>query len=121
FRHEDVYVYPTKTPPEGVRAVFMNVINTVNELEERPQFYNTLTYNCTGSLLPLIDPIRKHREWDIRYLKNGLSAQMAYEHGSIDTDLSFEETKKRVHANQYIEDDSVALDYSQRIRAWRSK
>lgn len=120
FRKEDVYIYRTNAPPEGVRQVLDEVIETINGLAAKPQYYNTLTHNCTMGLLPLLDPIRRHREWDIRYLKNGLTAEMAYEHGNFDTDLPYEEFKKRALANQYVEGDPVALDFSKRVRAWQS-
>jgi hypothetical protein len=121
FRKEDVYIYPSNTPPEGVRRVIGEVIENINHLAENPTYYHTLTHNCTMGLLPLLDPIRRHREWDIRYFKNGLTAEMAYEHGSFDTALPFEEFKKRAYANQYIEGDTVAQDFSQRARAWQSE
>jgi len=121
FRKEDVYIYPTRTPPEGVRKVMDEVIAQINKLAKRPKYYHTITHNCTMGLLPLLDPIRTHREWDIRFFKNGLTAEMVYENGKIDSDLPYEELKKRAHANQYVENDPVALEFSQRVRAWRSE
>ena len=122
FRKEDVYVYPTATPPEGVRAVLFEVIEAINKLNEKPKHYHTLTHNCTMGLLPLLDPIRRHRSWDIRYLKNGLTAEMVHENGGLlPPDLPYEEIKQRALANQYLEDNPAAPDYSRRIRAWQKR
>src|SRR2546426_12461840 len=47
---EDVYVYRTNAPIKNVRRVFLDYVKTMNQLRDRPQFYNTLTTNCTTSI-----------------------------------------------------------------------
>ena len=44
---EDVYVYRLRTPVKNIRRLFLDYVKTINDLRERPQFYNTLTTNCT--------------------------------------------------------------------------
>ena len=119
FRGEDVYVYPTVLTPEEGRGILLNVLNRANRLYHDAEFYNTITHNCLTSLLREVHEYRKSKEFDIRLIKNGLSDQMAYENGLFATRLSFDETKRRHHINQYVEDDPEALDYSRRIRPQR--
>jgi len=119
FRGEDVYVYPTVLTPEEGWGIFLNILNRANRLYQKAEFYNTIRHNCLTSLLREVHEYRKSKEFDIRLIRNGLSDQMAYENGLFATAVSFEETKRRHHINQYVENDPEALDYSRRIRPGR--
>jgi hypothetical protein len=44
---EDVYLCRLTAPASNARRVFLDYMRGINELKERPQFYNTLTTNCT--------------------------------------------------------------------------
>jgi len=48
---EDVYVYRTRITPENARRLFMEYVNQINELKDKPEFYNTLTTNCTTNVV----------------------------------------------------------------------
>ena len=48
---EDVYVYRTRITPENARRLFMEYVNQINELKDNPEFYNTLTTNCTTNVV----------------------------------------------------------------------
>ena len=48
---EDVYVYRLKGSVENLRRVFLDYLNSMNDLRERPTYYKTLTTNCTNSIL----------------------------------------------------------------------
>jgi hypothetical protein len=48
YRLEDVYLYRlTPATPERARALFLDYLQTANQLHERAQWYNELTSNCT--------------------------------------------------------------------------
>ena len=48
---EDVYIYRVKGPLKNARRVFLDYLEGMNELHEHPSYYNTLTTNCTTSIL----------------------------------------------------------------------
>ena len=48
---EDVYVYRVNAPLENIRRGFLDYMKSINEMRERPSYYNTLTTNCTTSIL----------------------------------------------------------------------
>ncbi len=48
---EDVYVYPLRVPRENMRRIFLEYMRKLNGLREHPEFYNTLTTNCTTAIL----------------------------------------------------------------------
>lgn len=120
-RGDDVYVYPLRANPEQVQAVFVDMLRRANQLAERPEFYNTVSNNCTTSLLLHFNRIAKRpiSAVDPRVVLPGLSDQLLYELGLIDTNLSFEETKRRANVSPLARLHGDNPDYSQAIRANR--
>lgn len=47
---EDVYVYRVKSSPLAGRRFFLEYMNRLNTLRTQPEFYNTLTTNCTTNI-----------------------------------------------------------------------
>jgi hypothetical protein len=119
FRHEEVYVYPLRSTPAQIRTVLRSVLDKVNALAEKPQFYNTITHNCTTSLVPHFAEAHEVKASWLEVLINGYGDRVVFENGNMDTDLSFEETKRRHHANPHVLDDPSPVDYSKRIRPFR--
>lgn len=118
FRKEQVYVYPLRGKPKDIRKLFLEMIQRVNSLHEKPEFYDTITRNCLTSLLNDAYKLKPpQKRFDIRRLLNGRSAEMIYENSNIDTKLSFEKTKKMCHANQYLKGGYNVDDYSKLIRS----
>ena len=80
YRGEDLFIYRINTGPEENKLVFTAVINY---LQQQPEFYNTLTRNCTTSLAPLLSVLGKEPLDDIRLLINGFSDKMMYQKGYL--------------------------------------
>ena len=114
---EDAYLFRTNAPPENVRRLFLSYFQKINELKERPSFYNTLTTNCTTNVLmhTKVNPGKQHYSWKI--LLSGYTPLYTYELGRLDTRLPFEELKRRSHINAAAQAADQAADFSQRIRA----
>jgi hypothetical protein len=117
FRGEDVYLYPTNTSREAIRLLLLDILERVNGLHEKPEFYNTVSDNCTTSLATHIRKIRGRRRWDPRLLLNGHTDEMARETGWISSELPLDEMRKRHYVNRLVEDVEDPGDYSARIRA----
>jgi hypothetical protein len=114
---EDVYVYRVTGPVENARRVFLQYMREINELREKPRFYNTLTTNCTTMILAntTVNPGRLPFSWKI--LLSGYTPEYAYEMDRLDRSLPFEELQRRSHVNQAAQAADAAPDFSQRIRA----
>lgn len=121
FRNERVYLYPTVSPPADVRKLFLEIIKRVNEVKAKPEFYNTITHNCTTTLAASGRKILPPNPFDIRLLLNGYADRMAYENGWIASGDSFEVTRKRHYINQYVKDKPDTADFSRLIRPHLSK
>ena len=113
---EDVYVYRTKAPIKNIRRIFLDYIKSINELRARPSYYNTLTTNCTTTILmhTRMNPESPPLSWKI--LLSGYVPDYLYELGRIDTSQPFAELEKLslVNARAHRADKDPA--FSQRIR-----
>ena len=55
YRRENVYLYRTTATPETAKLLLSDVLGRVNELAKKPEFYDTLTNNCTTNIVRHID------------------------------------------------------------------
>ena len=116
-RGDDVYVYPIRAPRDKIRALFVQMLERANQLAERPEFYNTLTNNCTTNLLRHANQITPGR---IPYGKEvflpGYADELAYKLGLIDTSLPIEQARKQFLINDRARLYAGNSDFSTRIR-----
>ncbi len=114
---EDVYVYRVKTNPEGRRAFFLEYIRQINALKDHPEFYNSLTTNCTTNIWTNsnVNPGRLPLSWKI--LASGHVPEYLFENGRLeDHGLPFEQLQQRAHVNARAQAAGIVPDFSQRIR-----
>jgi Domain of unknown function (DUF4105) len=113
---EDVYVYRLHGPRENLRRVFLNYVQTINEMREHPRFYNTLTTNCTTTVLMHSHVNPESPPWSWKVLLSGYLPQYIYELGKLDRTLPFEELERRVWVNARAHAADRDPAFSQRIR-----
>jgi hypothetical protein len=114
---EDVYVYRATGDVENARRIFVDYMREINELRERPKWYNTLTTNCTTTILAhaKVNPGHVPMSWKV--LLSGYAAEYLYQTGRLDQSFPFEELRRRSHVNPAAQAADAAPDFSQRIRA----
>lgn len=87
-RHDAVYLYPIRTTPEKMRAMFVSMLERANQLIEQPEFYNTLTSTCTTNIVRHINAIAPNRiPLSYKVLLPAFADELAYDLGLIETDL----------------------------------
>jgi uncharacterized protein DUF4105 len=113
---EDVYIYRTRTPQRNIRRSFLDYIQAMNDLCERPRFYNTLTTNCTTSILmhARINPDSPPMSWKV--LLSGYVPDYLYELGRIDMTKPFADLEKLSHVNQRAHAADKSASFSQYLR-----
>ena len=117
-RDVDVFLYPTRANPEQVRDLFVDIMRRVNKLEQHPEFYDTLTNNCTTNIVRHINRLYPGRiPLDLRWVLPGYSDRLAYDLGLLDTELPFEEARRRARITELASQHRDAPDFSNRIRA----
>jgi hypothetical protein len=111
-------VYRLKGTAEGARRVFMDYIREINALHKKPEFYNSLTTNCTTNIWThsLVNPGHVPFSWKI--LASGYVPEFLYEQGRLDDEgLKFTELQARALVNARAQAAGDAADFSRRIRA----
>ncbi len=99
-KSEEVYLYRLKAKPEVIRSVFLDYFEQINRLNEKPEWYNALTHNCTTTIRGHALPHTENRPLDWRLIVNGFLDEMLYERGEIDTTLPFPELKRKSRINE---------------------
>ena len=113
---EDVYLYRVKAPQENIRRLFLQYLAKINELNVRPEFYNTATTNCTTNIVTHIQAIRSQVPLSWKMLLSGYFPELVYERGSLDQSLPFDALRRQSHINERARAAAGADDFSRRIR-----
>ena len=115
-RRERVYLYRVRMPLERVRQLLVDFLDRVESLADRPEWYNSVTSNCTTNLF-----YHRHNRVPLwvrpAVFLNGFSAYAMYRYGLLDDGLPF----KQLQARSEIREKALAADdaenFSQCIRA----
>jgi hypothetical protein len=115
---EEVYVYRTRASNEMARRLFVEYMDRINALRTHPEFYNTLTTNCTTAIW-MNDRVNPGRvPLNRKIVASGYVPEYLYEQGRLeDGGLPFAELQKRAHVNARAIAADSASDFSRRIRA----
>ncbi|WP_252851930.1 DUF4105 domain-containing protein [Aeoliella straminimaris] len=117
FKDRDVYLYRSTATPEQSQRLFRDVMARVNGLAAKPEFYDTLTNNCTTNIIEHINRIQPRRvTYDYRVLLPGLSDELAYDQGLIVHRGTFQQTKTAAYVNPKVQQLSSGEDFSKLIR-----
>lgn len=114
---EDVYLFRTGVSRASARRLFLDYLREINALNERPEFYNTGTTNCTTNVYrhTKVNPGKHRFSWKI--LLSGYAAEFVYENGLLDSRMPFAELRRISHVNPVALAADRAPDFSARIRA----
>ena len=113
---EDVYLYRVSVTSERAKQFFLEYVKKINELRENPEFYNTLTTNCTTSIITLIRAFGGEIRYSWKILLSGYTAEYAYELGRLDNSMPFADLRKRSHVNQRAHEAGDDQNFSLKIR-----
>ena len=118
YRKDDVFLYPINTFIEKKQLLFWDMLDRANTLKDHPEFYNTIWSTCTTNILDHINKIRQDKitKWDYRIFFPGYSDKIAYDVELLDTDLSFDEVRKKFQINDLAESWQKGEIFSEVIR-----
>jgi hypothetical protein len=117
FSADRVYLYPIRATPEKMRQMFVAILERANELRSHPEFYNTLTNNCTSNVVRHVNQVAPRTvPAGIKTILPGYTDEVALRLGLIDTKLDLEHARERYQINdrakRFINDPA----FSSRIR-----
>ncbi|WP_233199094.1 MULTISPECIES: DUF4105 domain-containing protein [Pirellulaceae] len=117
YYNSDVYLYRTVAKPEQAQELFLDVVKRANKLAADPEFYNTITNNCTTNIVSHVNKIApKSVPYDMRILLPGYSDEYAYSLGLLDTSVPFEQLRSESKINQLAHRYRDDENFSQYIR-----
>ena len=100
-----------------MRRLFLDYVRGINALATQPEFYNTLTTNCTTAIWLHTKAAGGTARYNWKILFSGYAPAYVYERGRLDTRLPFADLKRLSHINARAQAAGDAPDFSQRIRA----
>jgi hypothetical protein len=117
-RKDAVHLYPIRATPEQRRALFLSMLNRANAIASKPEFYNTLTNNCTSSIVKHIEEIVPGSiPFSFKTFLPAYSDDLAYDLGLIETPLPRDEYRAAHLINDLAEAHADSPDFSARIRS----
>ena len=88
----------------------------INELADRAEFYHLLSNSCTVNIVRYANAAGRIGRFDFRHLLNGLIDRYIYAAGVVNTELPFDELRRRSRINASAQAADNAADFSERIR-----
>jgi hypothetical protein len=96
-RSQEAYLFRFSIGAEERRLAFLDYVDAINSLNEKPRWYHGLCANCTTTFYRL--PNSRCR-WDWRVLANGRLDKALYEAGRLDRTLPFPELRRTAYLNE---------------------
>lgn len=120
YRNDNVFLYPAKISTAKANELFENILTRAKKLEEKPEFYNTLTNTCTTNIVDHINSIAEDRliSLDKRILFPEDSDYYAYELGLLDTTLPKESLREKYQINTLAKEYKDSPLFSKKIRGF---
>ncbi len=116
IRHEDVELYRLRTSPQNARRLLVEYVADANSLADAPRFYNSLTTNCTTTIVKMMRAVGASVPFDWRLIVNGYLPDYAYARCALDTKLPLPELKALAHIDKRAREADRSPDFSQLIR-----
>jgi Domain of unknown function (DUF4105) len=116
FRKEDVQLYRLKVAPEQARLLLLEYVADANALARTPAFYNSISTNCTTTIIKMMRAVGDSMPLDWRYIANGYLPEYAYERGVLDTRLPLAQLRELAHIDKRAQEAGASPRFSELIR-----
>ncbi len=100
IRKDKVFLHPLRLTPLQSQKLFLSMLNRINTLQRKPELYNLSSNTCSTNIRTHLNTVLERPlpfHWSL--LLPAFFPRYLYEHGLIDTDLPFEEHRKRALIN----------------------
>lgn len=116
IKKEDVYLYRLKIDPLGAKNLLLDYAHRVEQLHDKPRWYNAATQNCTTTIRYHAQSIDGGGSWNWRLLLNGYLPELCHQRGIINNETSFTEIRKRSYISPKTEQLRKVDEFSKFIR-----
>ena len=116
---DDLYMYPVKLQdPSHARLLLVDMLEKMNSLAVHPEWYNTITANCTSQIAWHIDKLFPGRlpriAWQTQL--SGYADELALKQGLLDTNLPLDQARKKYYITTKSQQIGYVANYSDLIR-----
>jgi hypothetical protein len=115
-RKEDVQIYRVNVAPKTARALLAAYVEDANRLARQPQWYNSLTSNCTTAVVTIIKALGDAVPFDWRLYINGYIPEYAYARGLLDAGIPMAALRQQSHIAERAKAVGISADFSKAIR-----
>jgi hypothetical protein len=115
-RRDPVYMYPVVATPEQLRTLFVGMLERANEIAKKPEFYNTLTNNCTTSIVDHVNMIAPLIPFSYKTVLPAFSDRLAYDLGLIPNDQPFDALRAAHRIDRKMQQHPIDEHFSRAIR-----
>lgn len=116
-RIEDVRLYPLRLTPEQLRPLFLAYLELGNNLARSPEFYNTVTANCTTVVWQLVRVLKPDLPLHRGLLLSGLLPDWLYQLGVLDGEGNLDALRESARITDRARAAPEGADFSAVIRA----
>lgn len=119
IRKDKVYVYPVKLENENnAKLLLVDMLETMNDLQVNPKWYNTLFSNCTSSIAKHVNKLSPGRisEFSWKLWLTASADELALENGLLDTNLTIEKAREEFFVTDISQKIGDISNYSKLIR-----
>ncbi len=116
IRGEDVYRYPLLMKPESRKKLFLSYIEEGGKLTQSPEFYNTITANCSVVVYNMVRAINPGLHWDYRILLSGYLPEYLYRINAIDESGPLQSIVRKAAITKKARETGYRSNYSDLIR-----
>lgn len=100
YDDDRVYLYPIKATPDKMRAMFVSMLERANKLRAEPEFYNTITNNCTSNVVAHVNQVAPHSvPSGLKTILPGYTDEVAHRLGLLETQLDLSSARERYLIN----------------------
>lgn len=107
FPKEDIQLFHTRATPGQAGKLLIALLDSANEHAVRPEFYNTLTENCTTEVWMLTDAMGLGQPTDWRLFASGYLPEFLYDLKLLDRSRRIEDLRAAGHIMPHVR---AALD-----------
>ena len=118
YQEHEVYLYPLVTPPDEVRKLLEDMVETANALTVTPRFYNSITDNCTSVLRQHANRVRpgSFSAFARAQVLPGTSDVMLYKKGWLKTDVLLDSLRETHAVKEKTQHCPLDAEFSHCIR-----
>jgi Domain of unknown function (DUF4105) len=99
-----------------VRPLLLEYVDDANALSNAPKFYNSISTNCTTTIVKMMRAVGDSMPFNWGFIVNGYLPDYAYARGALDTRVALSKLKEDAHIDRRAAQAGDSSEFSRRIR-----